>query len=97
MKREGRRARVATALLLFSFSPRPARAQTAPTPTVSVAPGRDARKQEALTHFELGLAHFDRAEWSAALAEFLEARTLYPTRAATKNVAICMRHESRYD
>jgi hypothetical protein len=73
-------------------------AQTPPVPPAPVqsAPPPDA-KEEARSHFELGLFHFDRAEWSAALAEFLRARELYPTRSATKNAAICLHKESRFD
>jgi hypothetical protein len=54
-------------------------------------------KDEARSHFDLGLFHFDRGEWSAALAEFLRARELYPTRSATKNAAICLHKENRFD
>ena len=71
-----------------------------PAPASSSSAGRasiDARREEALTHFELGVAHLDRSEWSAALAEFLQAREIYPTRSATKNAAICLRKENRFD
>ena len=71
----------------------PAEGGPAPAPASAEA----AKRDEALSHFDLGLSHFDRAEWSAALAEFLQARDLYPTRAATKNAALCMRHEKRFD
>jgi hypothetical protein len=57
----------------------------------------DARKSDAREHFELGLSHFDRAEWAAALAEFLKAREIFPTRSATKNAATCLRKENRFD
>lgn len=56
-----------------------------------------ATKDEARSHFEQGIAHFDREEWSAALAEFLRSRELFPTRAATKNAGTCLRKEKRYD
>jgi hypothetical protein len=52
---------------------------------------------EARTLFESGIAHFDRAEWSAALADFLRSRELYPTKSATKNAAVCFRKEGRFD
>ncbi|HEY2517382.1 MAG TPA: PEGA domain-containing protein, partial [Polyangiaceae bacterium] len=54
-------------------------------------------KEEARVHFERGLAHFDRREWSPALAEFLRSRALFPTRAATLDAAVCLREEARYD
>jgi hypothetical protein len=72
-----------------------------PAPSVPSPPDEHgatrAKRDEALTHFELGLTHFDREEWSAALAEFLRAREIYPTRSATKNAAICFRKENRFD
>ncbi|HEX6272680.1 MAG TPA: PEGA domain-containing protein [Polyangiaceae bacterium] len=52
---------------------------------------------EARRHFELGVAHFDRNEWQAALAEFLISRELAPTRSNTKNAAICLRKVGRFD
>lgn len=61
------------------------------------APAPESPREQALAHFDLGLSHLDRSEWSAALAEFLEARRLYPTRSATKNAAICLRKENRFD
>lgn len=65
--------------------------------TALVRADDDARKEEARNHFEIGLAHFDREEYSAALAEFLKSRELFPTRSATKNAAICLRKEKRFD
>jgi hypothetical protein len=60
-------------------------------------PNDDARKAEAKGHFDAGLSHLDRSEWSAALAEFLRSREFFPTRAATKNAAFCLRKEGRFD
>jgi hypothetical protein len=57
----------------------------------------DEKKSQARTFFESGLAHFDRNEWSAALADFLRSRELYPTRVATINAAVCLRKEGRFD
>lgn len=74
-----------------------ARAQSAaPAATTAVPLAVDA-KEEARSHFDLGLLHFDHGEWSAALAEFLRARELYPTRSATKNAALCLHKEKRFD
>lgn len=56
-----------------------------------------AKKDEARTHFELGLTHFDSGEWAAALAEFKRSLELFPTRAAAKDAAICLKKEKRYD
>jgi len=56
-----------------------------------------AQREEARARFEQGLAHFDRREWSAALAEFLRSRELFPTRAATQDAAVCLREEGRFD
>lgn len=61
------------------------------------APLDASHRENALAHFKAGLDHFDRQEWSAALAEFLRSRELYPTRAATKNAAVCLRKEGRFD
>jgi PEGA domain-containing protein len=61
------------------------------------ASAQDSARDEARRHFELGLGHFDRQEWSAALAEFLRSRALYPTVAATKDAAICLRKVGRFD
>lgn len=57
----------------------------------------DQQKQDARTHFDLGLSHFDRQEWAAALVEFLKSRELYPTRGNTKDAAICLRKVGRFD
>ena len=52
---------------------------------------------QARAAFESGLAHFDRGETSAALADFLRSRELHPTRTATLNAAVCLRKENRFD
>src|SRR5579871_77659 len=57
----------------------------------------DARRDTARALFESGLGHYDRAEWSAALADFLKSREIFPTRTATSNAAVCLRKEGRYD
>jgi hypothetical protein len=92
-----RPAPVALALAL-ALALTPALALAAPpagaTPSADAI---EARKSEAREHFDLGLSHFDRGEWAAALAEFLRAREIFPTRSATKNAAICLRKESRFD
>jgi hypothetical protein len=95
--------------LLLSFTPRATLAQPepapapAPAPAISPAPApapasvpKDARA-EARASFDSGVGHFDRSEWSAALADFLRSRALFPTKAATKNAAVCFRREGRFD
>jgi hypothetical protein len=62
----------------------------------STAPST-AELDEARRHFELGIAHFDREEWQAALVEFLQSRKLAVTKANTKNAAICLRKVGRFD
>lgn len=52
---------------------------------------------EARSHFDLGVSHFDREEWQAALVEFVRSRELYPTKGNTKNAAICLRKVGRFD
>lgn len=77
-----------------------ARAQPAPGGSSSPAPAPatgDAAKDDARGHFDLGISHFDREEWAAALVEFLKSRELFPTKGNTKNAAICLRKVGRFD
>jgi hypothetical protein len=94
-----RGASALSVLLAVATCATAAEAQLPPAP--STPPATTAldqfRKDEARKHFDLGLAHLDRGEWSAALAEFLRSRELFPTRAATKNEAFCLRKEARFD
>lgn len=69
----------------------------APAAPPEPAPEVDAKRAEAFAHFEKGIVLFEEEAWSAALAEFLRSRELYPTRANTKNAAICLRKLQRYD
>ncbi|MBK7580366.1 MAG: PEGA domain-containing protein [Myxococcales bacterium] len=69
-------------------------------PKAPAAPEPDPaeqKKAEARTHFERALSLFDEEAWDAALVEFARSRELYPTRAATKNSAICLRRLHRFD
>ena len=72
-------------------------------PAIAIAEGEPADSAaegplaEARRHFELGVIHFDRREWQAALVEFLRSRELVATRANTKNAAICLRKMGRFD
>jgi hypothetical protein len=83
----------------------PAAPPKAPAAPPAGAPGADApppvpdesKKAEAKAHFEKGLTLLNDEAWSAALAEFLISRELYPTRAATKNAGTALRKLQRYD
>ena len=57
----------------------------------------EAKKADAKTHFEKGLALLQEEAWAAALPEFLASRELFPTRAATTNAATVLRKLQRYD
>ncbi|HVR20725.1 MAG TPA: PEGA domain-containing protein [Polyangiaceae bacterium] len=69
----------------------------APSPPEQSPNPVDSRLSEARRHFELGIAHFDRKEWQAALVEFRDSRELAPTKGNTKNLAICLRKVGRFD
>jgi hypothetical protein len=60
-------------------------------------PPDPSKRADAVAHFERGVAHFDREEWSAALAEFMESRALFETASNTRNVAVCLRKLGRFD
>jgi hypothetical protein len=98
----------AVALAVVALAARGARAQPAPgdpqpQPPPTAPPGEAAAaspeeaKRRAEEHFQRGLGFYERSAWDPALAEFLASRTLYPTRSATKNAALCLRALSRYD
>jgi hypothetical protein len=71
---------------------------TAPPRAIAAPPQAppDA-KAEAVAHFNEGLALYDEGAWAAALAEFLEARRLYPLRNAGYQAALCLEKLQRYD
>lgn len=101
-----RRSAALSGLLALALLVSPLGAQTRPEapPDDPAAPaegaGDDAEtraRQDARRHFERGLSLYDAGTWDAALAEFLLSRELYPTRAATKNAALCLRRLGRFD
>jgi hypothetical protein len=95
-----RRAGALLALLgVFSSTllSKTALAQTQPTPAAPAGAPSESQQDEARSHFALGLSHFDREEWAAALVEFLKSRELFPSKGNTKNAAICLRKVGRYD
>ncbi len=98
----GRRSRRLALLLLAALaSAPPASAQRGkPKPAPATAPEPDPssdKKEEAKARFERGMTLFDRKLWDAALAEFLESRAAYPTRANTQNAAIALKNLNRFD
>ena len=75
-----------------------AQPEEAPKPPPKAEPDPiEAKKADARTHFERGLSLFDEEAWDAALVEFARSRAIFPTRAATKNAAICLRRLHRFD
>ncbi len=91
MRARAKLAALAGGLLLAHPFPTEARAQPAP------APAEDPQKAEAARHFERGLALFDQSLWDPALAEFTRSIELFPTRAATRNAALCLTKLGRAD
>ncbi len=80
----------------------------APKPNVGPAPatggddsergGPDpANRAEAEERFKRGLQLLGEEAWTAALAEFVRSRELYPTRTATNNAAVALRKLKRFD
>jgi hypothetical protein len=67
------------------------------TTRVSADAADDAKKKDAQAHFERGLQLSTEEVWDAALAEYMLSRQLYPTKAATKNAALCLRKLRRFD
>ena len=69
-----------------------------PTPANKAAAAPDeSKKPEALERFNRGIALTGEQKWSSALAEFLESRNLYPTRATAQNIAFCLMSLGRSD
>jgi hypothetical protein len=60
-------------------------------------PEDTGRRAEAVQHFEKGIALYDQGAWAAALAEFLEARRIYPLRNAVYQAGLCLERLQRYD
>lgn len=66
-----------------------------PLPDPAVVAEQTA-KEEAKKHFEQGLALFDRGSLDAAYPEFDKSISIFPTRAAIKNAALCLRKLNRF-
>lgn len=86
-------------LLVLSLSSSVALGEESPASSAdeAIAPTENAQKEQARAHFEKALTLFEEEAWDAALVEFLASRELYPTRAATKNAAVCLRKLHRFD
>lgn len=78
-------------------APAPTEQPAAPAPSEPKADDVEQKKADARGHFERGLSLFDEEAWDAALVEFQRSREIFPTRAATKNAAICLRRLHRFD
>lgn len=81
--------------------PAPTPAPTAPAGATSDDSERNApdpaKRAEAEERFRRGLELLNEEAWTAALAEFVRSRELYPTRNATNNAAVCLRKLKRFD
>lgn len=67
-----------------------------PAPLDPAAQAEATAKEEARKHFDQGLALFDRGSLDAAYPEFEKSISIYPTRAAIKNAALCLRRLNRF-
>ena len=80
-------------------TPKPADApKSADNPASDETEGPNpANRPESEEHFNRAMQLYQEEAWTAALAEFLRSRALYPTRNATNNAAFCLRKLARYD
>ncbi len=77
--------------------PKPPPVEASPPPPVDPAAAAEATaKEEARKHFDQGLALFDRGSLETAFPEFERSIAIYPTRAAIKNAALCLRRLNRF-
>jgi hypothetical protein len=94
---------IAGLLVALRFSGRAARAQEAPTSAPTASPveaedkSQEARREEAKTWFDKGMVLFKQEKWEEALAALVRSRTIYPSRANTRNVALCLYELRRTD
>lgn len=78
-------------------APAPAAVPAGPSATEETAAPTEEAKSEARLHFTKGLNLSREGAWAAALAEFTISRGLFPTRAATQNIALSLRELHRFD
>lgn len=72
-------------------------AEPAQTATESLQPAAPSAREMAANHYEKARTFYDRREWSRALAEYLAARQLYSSWAATSGAAVCLKQLGRHD
>ncbi|MGK4005500.1 PEGA domain-containing protein [Sorangium sp. So ce1036] len=85
--------------LLLARAPSALAAPEEARPPADAAPppaGPTARERAA-EHYRRGLAFYDRRDWSMALAEYLAARQIYASWAATSGAALCLSNLGRHD
>ncbi len=81
------------------WKPKPPPDAAPPEPPPPLDPAAQAEataKEEARKHFDQGLALFDRGSLDAAFPEFEKSISIYPTRSAIKNAALCLRRLNRF-
>jgi len=76
-------------------------AQAGPATSASTSASAGAEdpakaKEEAKEHFIKGVSLMQEEQWDAALVEFNASVTLFPTRNARKNAAVCLRQLGRF-
>jgi hypothetical protein len=82
-------------LLLFAATASPALAQ--PSGDAKPAPTDDAARERAKGHFDRGNELLKQRKFELALGAFTQSLEEVPTRAATENVAVCLRELGRPD
>lgn len=68
-----------------------------PGPAGPAATEDSPARAKAKAHFLRGVEHTDRAEWDAAVVEFLASRASLPTSNNTYNAAVALRKAKRFD
>jgi hypothetical protein len=97
MTRSARRGARAGPALAFAFCVHALVSAASARPADGPASADAATKAEAVAHFDRGLALFDAGAWAPALAEFLEARRIFPLRNALYQAGLCLEKLQRYD
>ncbi|WP_437650192.1 PEGA domain-containing protein [Sorangium sp. So ce362] len=60
-------------------------------------PAAPSAREMAAEHYGKARAFYERREWSRALAEYLAARQVYSSWAATSGAAVCLKQLGRHD
>ncbi len=88
------------AVLVWALPPSPARAQVASNPYEEEGEATNPvadHAQEAVEHFDRGVAFFEKQMFGAALAEFSASYALEPNWAVLYNIGVCYHRLGRYD